>query len=88
MKIVNWGEDGRLRTAGEIAKIGITSKPMVIGPSRIFARYTEPMLPRNISDITVRYVKNKLAARFLESTLLIKYAIANGKLPPMNTMFK
>lgn len=73
---------------GDIAKIGITSKPLVRGPSTLVARYTQGMLPANTEPVTVRYVKNKIAARFVETTLIIKYYRENGKLPPMNKIFR
>jgi RHS repeat-associated protein len=73
---------------GETAKIGMTSKPLIVGGSKIYARYTARELPINTTGVPVRYVKNKLAARFVESTLLIRYAIDNKKLPPMNKMLR
>ncbi|TXJ29020.1 MAG: hypothetical protein E6Q24_04910 [Chitinophagaceae bacterium] len=92
---LDWGGlFGRLKVnltplnTGEIAKIGITSKPLIVGGSKIYARYTASELPVNTTGVPVRYVKNKIAARFVESTLLIKYAIDNKKLPPMNKMLR
>jgi RHS repeat-associated protein len=73
---------------GGVAKIGITSKPLIIGSSTLIARYTKSQVPANTIGVPVSYTKNKIAARFVETTLLIKYYIANQKLPPMNTMFR
>ncbi len=58
---------------GDIAKIGITSKPLIIGPSTLVARYTKGQVPPNTIGIPVKYAKNKIAARFIETTLIIKY---------------
>ena len=73
---------------GDIAKIGITSKPLIIGPSTLVARYTKGQVPPNTIGVPVAYTKNKIAARFIETTLIIKYYRENGKLPPMNKMFR
>ena len=73
---------------GDIAKIGITSKPLIIGPSTLVARYTKGQVPPNTIGVPVAYTKNKIAARFIETTLIIKYYRENRKLPPMNKMFR
>jgi RHS repeat-associated protein len=75
--------------AGDVWKYGTTSKSQVMGANNAVARYGPIDLPTgaNVSP-TVLYQGNLASALFMEKTLILKYVLEHGHLPPGNAMIK
>ena len=74
-------------SAGEVWKYGTTVKSQVIGSNSTIARYGTGEVPAGLQP-RVLFEGNLASALFMEKTLILKYVLQHGHLPPGNKMIK
>jgi hypothetical protein len=73
--------------AGDVWKYGTTSKSQVMGSNSNVARYGPGDLPATVIP-RILHQGNLASALFIEKSLILKYILDHGHLPPGNLMIK